>query len=52
MNDHDKRIVENMIEFVEETEKETQAAKMGKGSKAKAVTEILKELEKQIKNAD
>lgn len=52
MNDPDKQIIVNMIEFVEKKEKEIQAAKMGKGSKAKAVTEILKELEKQIKNAD
>lgn len=52
MIDQDKQIIDNMIEFVEETEKEIQAAKLVKGSKTKAVTTILKELEKQIKNAD
>lgn len=52
MIDHDKQIVDHMIKYVEDKEKEIQAAKMGKGSKTKAVTEILKELEKQIKNAN
>lgn len=41
-----------MIRFVEDKEREIQAAKMGKNSKTKAVAEIIKELEKQIKNAN
>ena len=52
MSNNDEMIVNKMIDFVEEKEKEIQAAKMGKNSKAKAVTEILKELERQIKDAD
>lgn len=50
MNDKDKIIVEHMIHYVEEIEKDIQAAKMGSGSKTKAVKDILKELEGQIKN--
>ena len=52
MNNQDEQIIQNMIEFVEEKEREIQAAKMGKASKTKAVSEIIKELERQIKNAD
>lgn len=51
-SEKDAKIIDNMIRFVEEKEKEIQAAKMGKGSKTKAVTDIIKELEKQIKNAN
>lgn len=52
MNNHDQNIIDNMIRFVEDKEREIQAAKMGKNSKTKAVAEIIKELEKQIKNAN
>ena len=52
MNDKDEMIVQHMISFVEEKEKEIQAAKMGNKSKAKAVTDIIKELENQTKNAN
>lgn len=52
MNDNDKEIVKNMIEFVEQKEKDIQAAKLGSKGKNKAVTDIMKELEKQIKNAN
>lgn len=52
MNEKDELIVENMIQFVEEKEKEIQAAKMGNKSTTKAVQDIMKELEKQIKNAN
>lgn len=52
MNDKDKEIVKNMIEFVEQKEKDIQAAKLGNKGKNKAVTDIMKELEKQIKNAN
>ena len=50
MNDRDQIIINHMIQFVENTEKNIQAAKMSSGSKTKAVNEILKELEKQFKN--
>ena len=50
MNNTDEIIVDEMISFVEDKEKEIQAAKLGKNSKTKAVAEILKELERQIKN--
>ena len=46
MNDKDLQIVDEMIKFVENEEKELQAAKMGTKSKGKAVTDIMKELEK------
>ncbi len=52
MNEKDSKIVSNMIDIVENIEKEIQAAKLGKGVKPKAVGEIMKELERQIKNAD
>ena len=52
MNDAD--IVKKMIAYVEQEEKDSQAAKLGNAakSKSKAVTDILKELEREIKNAD
>lgn len=50
MNEQDQKIVDYMIQFVESTEKNIQAAKMSSGSKTKAVSVILKELEKQFKN--
>lgn len=52
MNESDKEIVKNMIKFVEQKEKDIQAAKLGSKGKNKAVTDIMKELEKQIKNAN
>ena len=52
MNNQDDKIVEGMIKFIEEKEREIQAAKMGKSSKTKAVADIIKELERQIKNAN
>ncbi len=52
MNEQDQKIITYMIQFVENTEKNIQAAKMSSGSKTKAVNEILKELEKQFKNED
>ena len=48
---NDNQIVQDMIEFVEKTEKDIQAAKLGGNQKTKAVTEIIKELEREIKNA-
>ena len=50
MNEQDQKIVDHMIKFVENTEKNIQAAKLASGSKTKVVNEILKELEKQFKN--
>lgn len=50
MNEQDQKIIDYMIQFVEKTEKNIQAAKMSSGSKTKAVNVILKELEKQFKN--
>ena len=52
MNNQDKQIVKNMIEFVEEKERQIQAAKMIKNSKTKAVSDIIKELERQIKKCE
>lgn len=52
MNEADKKIVQEMIDYVEEKEREIQAAKLGKGSKSQAVAAIIKELERQIKNAN
>ncbi len=52
MNEKDLEIVEKMITYVEEIERDIQAAKTGKYAKTKAVGNILKELERQIKNAD
>lgn len=51
---NDNQIVEYMIQFVEEKEKEIQADYMKSGSKAKtdAVKTILNELDKRIKNED
>lgn len=50
----DSQIVKNMIAYVEKTEKAIQAAKLESTSKikTKAVGDILKELEREIKNAD
>lgn len=50
----DQDIVLNMINFVEQTERDIIAERLGKESKEKqrAVKEILKQLEKEIKNAD
>ena len=50
----DQEIINHMIGFVEQTERDIIAAKLGKESKEKqrAVKEILKQLEKEIKNAD
>lgn len=50
----DQDIVLNMIKFVEKTERDIVAERLGKESKEKqrAVKEILKELEREIKNAD
>ena len=50
----DQDIVLRMISFVEQTEHDIIAERLGKESKEKqrAVKEILKQLEKEIKNAD
>ncbi len=50
----DQQIIRNMIRFVEETEREIQAAKLGTPGKekTKAVKEIKNQLEREIKNAD
>ena len=55
MNDKDQQIVEHMAKFVEEKERDILAASMGKIQnpnkvKNKAINEILKELERQLKN--
>lgn len=51
---NDEKIVEHMIQFVENLEANIQAAKLGGDPKAKqkAVNDIIKELEREIKNAD
>jgi len=50
----DQDIIRNMISFVEETERNIIAEKLGKPTKEKqrAVKEIKTQLEKEIKNAD
>lgn len=51
----DSQIIKNMIAFIEDKEKEALAAsKAGANSKAKSkvVGDILKELEREIKDAD
>lgn len=50
----DQDIARNMITFVELTERNIIAEKLGKESKEKqrAVKDILKQLEKEIKDAD
>ena len=50
----DSQIVKNLIVFIEKTEKDIQASKLGSNSKAKnkAVNTILKELDREVKNAD
>lgn len=50
----DSQIVKHMISFIEDTEKAVLAAKLGANpkSKSKVVGDILKELEREIKNAD
>lgn len=55
MNKEDNAIIENMIQFIEEKERDILAAEMGKIKhpkkvKNKAVNEILKELERLMKN--
>ena len=54
MNENDQQIIRNMIKFVETTEREIKAAKLGTPGKEKsrAVREIRAELEKEIKHAD
>jgi len=51
-NDQDEKIINDMIEFIEEEERNLQAAKLGKNSKTKAVADILKELERQMKKCE
>ena len=50
----DQDIARNMITFIEQTERSIIAEKLGKESKEKqrAVKDILKQLEKEIKDAD
>ena len=50
----DQDIVRRMIKFVEETERNIQASKLGTANreKARAVKEIRAQLEKEIKDAD
>lgn len=50
MNDADKKIVKDMICYIEDIEKKIQAEKLGTKSKTRAVTDIIKELEKKTKN--
>lgn len=55
MNDKDQDIVRHMSQYVEEKERDILAASMGKIQnpgkvKNRAVNEILKELERQLKN--
>lgn len=49
---NDNQIVKNMITFIEEKEKAVLAAVKTGNTKSKVVGEILKELEREIKNAD
>lgn len=48
----DSQIVKHMISFIEDTEKAVLAAKLGANPKSKVVGDILKELEREVKNAD
>lgn len=49
----DEQIVKNMIEYLEEVEKQIKAEKMsGVIAKSKATRDILKKLEVEIQNAD
>lgn len=51
MNDNEETIINNMIEFIENEEKEIQAQRLAANkSKVKVVADILKELEVQLKN--
>lgn len=55
MNEKDNTIVENMVKYIEEKERTILAAELGKIKnpkkvKNKAVNEILKELERLMKN--
>lgn len=51
MNERDQRIVDNMILFIEKTERELIAVqKAGNKAKKGAADEIKKELERQYKN--
>ena len=51
---NDQAIVKHMVSYIEALEKDIQAAKLGGDSKAKAkaVNDIIKELERELKNAD
>jgi len=51
---NDEMIVTNMIEFIEKMERDIQASKLGSETKArqKAVGTIIKELERELKDAD
>ena len=53
MNDNDEKLVQHMIDFIEEKEREVQLEEL-KGSKAKTkvVDAVKKELEKLIKDDD
>jgi len=50
MNDIDKQIVQDMIDYIEDLERKIQAAKLGKGGKTRAVSKILEKLEKETKD--
>lgn len=51
---NDEKIINHMISFIEGIETDIQAAKLGGDTKTKqkAVNDIIKELEREIKNAD
>lgn len=47
MNELDKKIVQEMIEYVEERERQIQAAKLGKKTKPTAIKEIMDKLKEK-----
>lgn len=51
---NDQQIVKHMVSYIENLEKDIQAAKLGGDTKAKqkAVNDIIKELERELKHAD
>lgn len=49
---NDEKIIDAMIKYIENKEKELLAMKTEKPAKSKAVSDIMKELERQMENED
>ena len=51
---NDQKIVKHMVSYIETLEKDIQAATLGgdTNAKKKAVNDIIKELERELKDAD